>query len=208
MAKQPKGELVVASGFDYSLVGEAADRVRSSAEKIRRTVQKTLDDLIEVGQELLAVKEAVGHGHFGAWLRAEFGWTERTAQNLMSVAERFGSNPKLISDLTIQPTAAYLLAAPSVPDEARQVAVEKAEAGEEITTAVAKEIVAEAKKKRRPRRQKPVPTDKLALRLVRSLERYKERWNPDDLSELARQLREFAEALEKPERGGKKRARG
>ena len=90
MAKQPKGELVVASGFDYSLVGEAADRVRSSAEKIRRTVQKTLDDLIEVGQELLAVKEAVGHGHFGAWLRAEFGWTERTAQNLMSVAERFG----------------------------------------------------------------------------------------------------------------------
>ena len=53
-----------------------------------------------------------------------------------------------------------------------------------------------------------VPTDKLALRLVRALERYKERWNPDELSELARHLREFAEALEKPERGGKKKARG
>ena len=83
-------------------------------------MQKTLDDLIEVGRELLGVKEAVGHGHFGAWLKAEFGWTERTAQNLMSVAERFGSNPKLISDLPIQPTAAYLLEAPSVPDEARR----------------------------------------------------------------------------------------
>jgi hypothetical protein len=61
------------------------------------------------------------------------------------------------------------------PDEARQVAVEKVEAGEEITVA-AKEIVAEAKNKRRPRRQKPVPTNELALRLVRSLERYKKRW--------------------------------
>jgi hypothetical protein len=50
--------------------------------------------------------------------------------------------------------------------------------GEQITVATAKEIVAEAKKKRRPRRQKPVATDKLALRLVRALERYKERWKP------------------------------
>jgi gas vesicle protein len=208
VAKQPKGELVVVTqGFDYALVGDAADRVRSSAEKIRSTVQKTIEDIIVVGQELLTVKEAVGHGHFGAWLRAEFGWTERTAQNFMSVAERFGANPKLISDLTIQPTAAYLLAAPSAPDEARQQAIERAEAGEEITTSVAKEILAETRKKKRPRRQKAVPTVKLGLRLMSVLERYKERWKPDELSELARQLREFADALEKPERGGKKKTR-
>jgi hypothetical protein len=207
MAKQPKGELVVVPGFDYALVGDAADKVRSSADKIRRTVQKTLEDIILVGQELLAVKEAVGHGHFGAWLRAEFGWTERMAQNFMSVAERFGANTKLISDLTIQPTAAYLLAAPSVPDEARQVAIEKAEAGEAITTKVAKQIVAEAKKKRRPRRRKAVPADQLGLRLLHVLDRYRERWNPDELSELARHLREFADALEKPEPAGRKKAK-
>ena len=207
MAKQSKGELVVVTqGFDYALVGDAADKVRSSAEKIRSTVQKTIEDIIVVGQELLAVKESVGHGHFGAWVRAEFGWTERTAQNFMSVAERFGANPKLISDLTIQPTAAYLLAAPSAPDEARQQAIERAEAGEEITTSVAKEILAETRKKRRPRREKAIPADKLTLRLVRVLERYKERWNPKELADLAQQLREFADALEKPERGGKKKA--
>ena len=204
--KQAKGELVVL-GFDYALVGDAADKVRSSAEKIRLTVQKTIEDIIEVGTELLGVKEDVGHGHFGAWLRAEFGWTERTAQNFMSVAERFGANPKLISDLTIQPTAAYLLAAPSAPDEARQQAIERAEAGEEITTSVAKEILAETRKKRRPRREKAIPGDKLVLRLVRVLERYKERWNPKELADLAQHLREFADALEKPERGGKKKAR-
>ncbi len=207
MAKRPKGELVEVRSFDYSpLEARVADKVRSSAEKIRRTVQKTLDALIEVGQELLAVKEAVGHGHFGPWLRAEFGWTDRTAQNLMSVAERFGANTKLISDLTIQPTAAYLLAAPSVPDQARQAAIEKAEAGEAITVATAREIVAEAKKKRRPRRQKTVPAAKLDLRLLNVLERYKERWDSKELSELARQLREFADGLEKEQRGSKKKA--
>jgi hypothetical protein len=109
--------------------------------------------------------------------------------------------------LTIQPTAAYLLAAPSVPDEARQAAVEKAEAGEAITTAVAKEIVAEAKEKRRPRRQKAVPADKLGAGLVKVLDRYRKHWNPQELSELARHLREYADALEKPETGGKKRVK-
>src|SRR6266478_6003746 len=92
---------------------------------------------------------------------------------------------QLISDLTIQPTAAYLLAAQSVPDEARQEAIERAEAGEEITTAVAKEIVAETKKKRRPRRRKSIAADKLGLRLAKVLERYRDRWNQDQLSELA-----------------------
>jgi len=205
VAKQPqKGELVVVVGFNYDLMeAKVAEQVRSSADRIRERVKKTVEDIIEVGNDLLAVKEALDHGQFGPWLKAEFGWSERSAQNFMSVAERFKSAK--IADLPIQPSAAYFLAAPSVPDEARQVAVEKAEAGEEITVATAREIVAEAKKKRRPRRRKPLPADKLALRLVKALERYKERWNPDDLSELARHLREFADALDMR---GRKKAKG
>ena len=202
MAKQPKGDLVpVVVGFNYDLLEtKVAEKVRSSADRIRERVKKTVEDIIEVGHDLLAVKEALEHGHFGPWLRAEFGWSERTPQNFMSVAERFKSAK--IADLPIQPSAAYFLAAPSVPDEARQVAVEKAEAGEEITVATAREIVAEAKKKKRPRRRKPVSAEKLGGRLVKVLERYKERWNPGELSELARQLREFADALDM--RGRKK----
>ena len=209
MAKQPqKGELVVVVGFNYDLLeAKVAEQARSSAERIRQKVKKTLESIIEVGNDLVAVKEALPHGQFGPWLRAEFGWGERMAQNFMAVAGAFGPKTEIIADLAIQPTAAYLLAAPSAPDEARQAALERAEAGEQITTAVAKEILAETRK-RRPRRKKAVPSEKLGLRLVKSLERYKERWNPDDLSELARHLREFAEALEKPERGGKKKARG
>lgn len=147
------------------------------------------------------MKEALPHGQFLPWLRAEFGWSERSAQNFMGVAEKFKSAK--IADLPIQPSAAYLLAAPSVPDEAREKAVEKAEAGEEITFATAKELVAEARKKKRPRRQKPMPADKLAGRLVNALERYRDRWNPKELAALARYLREFADSLDS-QTGGKK----
>jgi hypothetical protein len=164
-------------------------------------VKKTVEDIIEVGNDLLAVKEALPHGQFLPWLRAEFGWGERSAQNFMSVAEKFKSAK--IADLPIQPSAAYFLAAPSVPDEARQKAVEKAEAGEEITFAAAREIVAQARKKRRPRRHKTMPSDKLAGRLVNVLERYRERWDPSELAKLARQLREFADSLD-TQRAGKK----
>ena len=77
-------------------------------------------------------------------------------------------------------------------------------AGEEITVAAAKEIVAQAKKKRRPRRQKAVPADKLGVRLIKTLRRYQESW-PGELSDLARHLREFADALDMR---GKKKSKG
>jgi gas vesicle protein len=201
VAKQPRGELVVV-GFNYDLLEtKLADKLRNAADRIRERVKKTVEDIIEVGNDLLGIKEALPHGQFLPWVKAEFGWSERTAQNFMSVAEQFKSAK--IADLPIQPSAAYLLAAPSVPDEARQKAVEKAEAGEEITFAAAKEIVAEARKKKRPRRQKAIPADKLAGRLVNVLERYRDRWDPKELAELARQLREFADSLDS-QKGGRK----
>jgi hypothetical protein len=184
---------------------QVAERLRASAEAIRQQVRNTLESAIKIGQELLAVKEALAHGQFLPWLWAEFGWAERTARNFMAVAEQFGKSA-IIADLPIQPTAAYLLAAPAVPDQARVVAIEKAKAGEQITVAAAKEIVAEAKKKGK-KKAKPIPADKLALRLVGVLERYRERWNPKELSDLAQRLRDFADALEKPERGRRKKAK-
>lgn len=201
MAKQPKGELVVV-GFNYDLLEtKLADKVRSAADRIRERVKKTVEEIIEVGNDLLAVKEALDHGQFLPWLKAGFGWSERSAQNFMSVAEQFKSAK--IADLPIQPSAAYLLAAPSIPDEAREKAVEKAEADEEITFATAREIVAEARKKKRPRRQKTIPAEKLVGRLVTVLERYRDRWDPKKLAALARQLREFADSLDS-QKGSKK----
>jgi hypothetical protein len=120
----------------------------------------------------------------------------------MSVAEKFKSAK--IAALPIQRSAAYLMAALPVPDEAREKTVEKAEAGEEIIFAAAKGIVAEAKKKKkRPRMSKTMPAEELADRLVKVLERYRDRWEPKEPAELARQFRAFAASLDS-QKGGKR----
>lgn len=135
-------ELIVYPTFDYtSLDASVVQQVQTAAHRIRQMVKRTLEDLLTVGQELLAVKKALPYGRFGAWLRMEFGWTERTARNFMAVAERFGAGTEIISDLRIDPTAAYLLAAPSAPEEASEAAVARAQGGERITVSVAKQIL-------------------------------------------------------------------
>lgn len=203
MPKKPSTELIAASsGFNYAACdAKLAEKLRVTADEIRQRLKKTLESTIEIGEALLAVKDALEHGQFLAWLRAEFSWRERTARNFMSVAEHFGKSAKF-ADLTIQPSAAYLLAAPSTPDEVREAAVKKAESGEEITWKVAKQMLAKAKEKGRKRKARGAAKT-IGDRLGKALERYRQQWNQKELAELAKQLREFADELEKAEQDRK-----
>jgi hypothetical protein len=65
--------------------------IQSSADAIRQQMQNTVESAIKIGQELLAVKEALPHGQFSPWLRGEIQVSERTPQNFISVAESFKS---------------------------------------------------------------------------------------------------------------------
>ncbi|QIX20224.1 DUF3102 domain-containing protein [Agrobacterium pusense] len=49
---------------------------------------------IETGRDLAVQKEALGHGNFLKWIEAEFGLGERSAQNLMSMAQYVDANPQ------------------------------------------------------------------------------------------------------------------
>jgi hypothetical protein len=199
-AQASQGELEILDRFDYApLDAEIAQQVQKATERIRQLVKRTLEDLLAVGTELLTVKQSLPHGSFGPWLRAEFGWKERTARNFMAVAQRFGGKTAIIADLPIEPTAAYLLAAPSVPEEASAAAIQRAESGVHITVAVAKEILRTVQKKSEGRRKAPsaaLPDGKLLGQLLESLESFRRRWDRQQLSVLARQLREFADSLE------------
>ena len=62
--------------------------------------------IIAVGQTLLEMKEMLPHGQFMACVKAEFGWSQPWAFQLMQVAERF-SNHKSSYDL---PSSAQVLA--------------------------------------------------------------------------------------------------
>ncbi len=103
---------------------------REAVEHIGSLQQRLITDIIEIGRTLLRVKETVGHGHFLPWLRGEFDWTERTAQNFMSAAERFGPNPKCVSHLPL--ATVYRLAAPGTPDDLREKIIARLEGGEAV----------------------------------------------------------------------------
>ncbi len=195
-----QGELLVQKPFDYAaLDAGTARQVRVTAQRIRQRVRQTLEVLIAIGMDLIAVKQVLPHGCFLSWLRTEFGWAERTARNFMIVAQRFGAKSAIIADLTIDPTAAYLLARPSVPEEAVTVAVRRAEKGERVTVAVAREILSKVQKmphQHHERSTAALPARKLLGQLLESLESFRQHWNPRQVSVLARELREFADSLE------------
>jgi Protein of unknown function (DUF3102) len=114
--------------FDYSaLVPTIADSTRNAAERIKSRIKASV---LEIGHDLLAVKEQLEHGQFCDWLSCELGMTPRSAQNYMQTARAFGEKSEIISYL---PQAlVYQLAAPSTPAPIRDEIVKRFDSGERI----------------------------------------------------------------------------
>lgn len=134
------------SSFDYGSLASAPETgalIRNATQRIRAHQQNVAQAIIAIGVELLGVKEHVGHGRFGAWLEAEFSWTEKTAQRFMNAARAFRANPTAVSDMS--PTTIYLLS--SAPASVRNEIVRRREEGEQFPDRTIKLMVAEAKTK-------------------------------------------------------------
>lgn len=135
------GDLIV-NGFDYSVIDEICrDDVRDAAVRIKVRMARTASDIVDIGRDLIAVKEAVGHGHFLSWIDAEFGMSEDSAQRFMGVAKRLGD--QIPQNAVFDRTALYALAAPSTPDEIVEEVTERAANGETFTAADIKAMKAE-----------------------------------------------------------------
>lgn len=134
----------LAPTFDYGAL-DNADRsvVQQKTTEIRDRMGRAVQNIVEMGERLLVVKDKLGHGQFGAWLDAEFGWTPMTASRMMRAAEFVKSNNLL--DSTIAPSALYLLASDSTPDEVRDQFIEAAKNGKPVTHAEVKAAVAPPK---------------------------------------------------------------
>jgi len=139
--------------FDYSqLAPDVRGDVQGHTRRIRALERQTGEAIIEIGRELIAVKAKVGHGNFGPWLSAEFGWGDRTARRFMSVAEQFGDKTDTVADLGAK--VLYALAAPNCSDEVRTEFIARAEAGDRITHRDVQDALAE----RQPARTFTIPT--------------------------------------------------
>jgi hypothetical protein len=103
---------------------------RVAAERIRGRMHLAAESIIEVGRELIDQKKALGHGNYLTWIDAEFGMSERVAQNYMRVCNEFGANTKPVSDLSFRALA--LLSSESTPPEVRERVGERAAKGEKV----------------------------------------------------------------------------
>lgn len=117
--------------------------VQQRTGEIKTLMRQTAQGVMEIGGKLIEVKDRLGHGRFGYWLNQEFGWSDRTARNFMAVARQFKS--EIISDLDLAPSALIALSGATVPEAARQEAVEQAASGQQVTVKTAKQIIAKHK---------------------------------------------------------------
>lgn len=125
------------AAFDYTaLPVELAMTTRAAAERIKLRLKRTVEDIIEIGRELTAIKPSLD-GCFDDWFEKETGLDRSMAYKFMQVAEKFGALNYSTSALS--PTVLYLLAAPSTPDAVVEQAIEQTEAGEKVTVALVKQ---------------------------------------------------------------------
>lgn len=131
--------------FEYALLNaETRVVVQQCTNEINTVIRRTSQDIIQIGQNLIEVKQHLGHGNFVNWLKFEFDWSISTATKFMQVAEQF----KFVNftNLNITASGLYLIAAPSTPKKARVEVLERASLGESITYNMVKAIVRQHKK--------------------------------------------------------------
>lgn len=125
--------------FSYGILNLATRKVvQQHTIEIKGLLRRTAQDIIDIGEKLSEVKQELGHGQFLDWLRTEFDWSESAARKFMQVHRKFKTVN--FTHLNIATSAMYLLAADCTSEAARAEAVQRADAGEVITRAKAKEI--------------------------------------------------------------------
>jgi len=150
--------------FDYDSLDQAHRLIiQQHTGEIRKRLRRSAQDVWEIGQRLADVRSRLKYGQFLAWLKAEFGWSQRTAYNFINVYETFGDRFAKLAKVDIATSVLYQLAAPSVPEELRTQVLKSAAEGEKVTQKQLKSAIKQYKQPdtevKQPQREvRPVET--------------------------------------------------
>jgi hypothetical protein len=171
------GAEIISGGFDYGqLEADVAAQVRTAADRVRRLIRASI---IDVGHELLAIKDRLSHGQFVAWVEHECQFKIRAAQRAMRAAEMVEKNDKL-SYLPLDGLVALASRSASEPIVAE--IIEQIETGAQPTASEIKRRIEVARLEARTARAdlvEPLAANPLdvAMRAVKAL-------SPEDLMVL------------------------
>jgi len=135
---------VAVAVFDYA---DLAKPDRAALEKHAATIRGiqngvrriAAEGVIQIGEELKAAQDRLAHhgdGEFCKWAKGECGYSKVHAYRFIAAYNVFGVCTNLVQ--TFEPSALYLLAAPSCPEKARAESLRLAEREQPITHTVAK----------------------------------------------------------------------
>jgi hypothetical protein len=126
------------------LAPEIAAKLRAQAQSIRACMAKTVDNVIDIGNVLLAVKDALEHGQFRRWVAAEIRISPATSSRWMAMA----SLAKCFSLKHLSLDAAYLLTAKDATPEIVAAVTTRAAGGEIMSAKMVQEMIADARRER------------------------------------------------------------
>jgi len=128
----------------------SAAELQEVAGRIRILRQKATEHAVEIGRELLRVKEHLPHGKFVRWVEKECEFRIRTAQDLMKLAREFESQ-KSVAALML-PSTLRIYLSKNTPVEVRERVKAKLESGESVSRSELHSAIAEAKGKQAKRK--------------------------------------------------------
>ena len=70
------------------------------AEKICSLLNKSVTNIIQVGEQLLEAKKIAGHGKWCLWIKDNCGISQDTVTRYMQLAEANANNPELLKHVT------------------------------------------------------------------------------------------------------------
>ncbi len=133
--------------FDYEILdSEQRQVIQQRTGEIKERLRRSAQDIWEIGEKLAQVRSQLKHGQFETWLKAEFGWSRRTAYNFINVYEAL-AEPGSLAQINIATSALYLLAAPSTSQNVREEILQHAHKGKTITHKSIRQVIESEKSK-------------------------------------------------------------
>jgi hypothetical protein len=123
----------------------SAAELQEVAGRIRILRQKATEHSVEIGRELLRVKENLPHGRFVRWVEKECEFKIRTAQDLMKLAREIESHKSLTA--LMLPSTLRIYLSKNTPAEVREQVRAKLESGERVSRSELHSAIAEARAK-------------------------------------------------------------
>jgi hypothetical protein len=116
--------MLVTTGLSAAELEEAAQRIKS----LRRAAT---EHAVEIGRELLRIKESLPRGAFVKWVEKACEFKIRTAQDLMKLAREADTNTKLVALMVPSTLRVYL--SKTTPPAVRTSILKRLESGEYVS---------------------------------------------------------------------------